>query len=339
MPVAELKTTYLGLELKNPLIAGASLLTSGMESLERMERAGAGAVVAASLFEEQIAIQSDRQEDLLMGYDNREQEEMGVFPGMAYRGPEDHLAWVRKAADRLSIPVIASLNAFSGKVWPVWGRRLEDSGAAALELNFYASPSDPGVSGQSMEDGQARVVEEVKSAVSIPVSVKLSSFYTNPLHAVKRLEDAGADGFVLFNRFLQPDLDPEEGKSVFRFDLSERWENRLPLRFIALLAGKIRGSLCASTGIHTASDGAKMILAGASAFQMVSGLYLGGIGSAADILSGLSSWMDGKGYASLGQFRGAMSEKSLGDPFAWKRAQYVRILMESGSSVGKYPLG
>ena len=336
--MADLSTTYLGLKLKNPVIAGASRLTADMETLSKLEASGVGAVVIASLFEEQIRLAHDKLEDLLMGFDSREQSEISLFPGMTYAGPEDHLEWVAKAKKALSIPVIASLNAVTAETWVEWARRLADTGADALELNFYSTPVDATKTGTSIENEQVEAVAAVCKAVAIPVSVKLSSFYANPLHVMKRMAEAGAKGFVLFNRFFQPDIDAETEKPTFLFDLSEDGESRLPLRFTALANGQVKADLVASTAVLTAADVAKMILAGAKAVQMVTAFYRNGIDYGETVLSEFSAWMDRHNYKSIEDFRGKLDKRHSEDPHAWERAQYVRILMRSDASVDRYPL-
>lgn len=336
--MADLKTRYMGLDLENPFIIGSSKLTSDMETLVRLEEAGAGALVIASLFEEQIRIGGDRLEDFVMASDSREQPEISLFPGMSYAGPEEHLSWVRKAKDAVRIPVIASLNAVTRETWKDWALRLADTGVDGLELNFYATPVDFGRSAASIEDEQVEILAEIREAVGMPVSVKLSSSYTNPLNVIRRMDEAGADGFVLFNRFFQPDIDPVLQKRVFTFDLSEPQENRQPLRFTALLHGNIRGDIAATSGIHSGADALKMIMAGAAGVQVVSALYRYGLEHLGKMKREILEWLEASGYASLDEVRGMLDKGHSEDPHAYERAQYVRILMRSDASVGGYRL-
>lgn len=336
--MADLKTRYMGLELNNPFVIGSSKLTSDVGTIKKLEEAGAGALVIASLFEEQIKIGADRLEDFVMGSDSREQSEISVFPGMSYAGPEEHLSWVRKARASVKIPVIGSLNAVTRSSWKEWALRLADTGVDGLELNFYATPSDFDRSGASIEDEQVEVVSEVKAAVGIPISVKLSSAYTNPLNLIRRMDEAGADAFVLFNRFFQPDIDPVLKRRVFTFDLSEPQENRLPLRFTALLHGRIKGDIVATTGIHSGADALKLILAGAQGVQVVSSLYRYGLDHLGKMIQEVSRWLDVNGSESLDEVRGILDKEHSEDPHAYERAQYVRILMRSDASVGGYQL-
>lgn len=332
--MADLKTGYMGLDLKNPFVVGASKLTSDIETVKKLEEAGAGALVTSSLFEEQIQIGAERLEDFVMGSDAREQSEISVFPGMSYAGPEEHLSWVRKARDAVKIPVIASLNAVTRATWREWALRLADTGVDGLELNFYATPSRFDPPGTSTEDEQVEIVSEVKAAVGIPVSVKLSPFYTNPLHLIRRMDEAGADAFVLFNRFFQPDIDPVLKRRVFTFDLSEPLENRLPLRFTALLHGRIQAQIVATTGIHSGADVLKMILAGAQGVQVVSSLYRYGLDHLGKMIREVEHWLEMNGYGSLDEVRGILDKEHSEDPYAYERAQYVRILMRFDASGG-----
>jgi dihydroorotate dehydrogenase (fumarate) len=336
--MADLKTRYMGLELKNPFVVGSSKLTSNMETIKKLEEAGAGALVLASLFEEQIKIGADRLEDFVMGSDSREQSEISVFPGMSYAGPEEHLSWVRKAKKAVNIPVIGSLNAVTRATWKEWALRLADTGIDGLELNFYATPSDFDRPAASIEDEQVETLGEIRQSVGIPVSAKLSSAYTNPLNLIRRMDEAGADGFVLFNRFIQPDIDPVLKRRVFTFDLSESQENRLPLRFTALLHGRIKADIMATSGIHSGADALKLILAGACGVQVVSSLYRYGLDHLGKMTQEVSHWRDLNGSASLAEVRGILDKEHSDDPHAYERAQYVRILMRSDASVGGYQL-
>ena len=336
--MADLKTRYMGLDLDNPFIVGSSKLTADMETIVRLEEAGAGALVISSLFEEQIKIGGDRLEDFVMASDSREQSEISLFPGMSYAGPEEHLAWVRKTKKAVRIPVIGSLNAVTRETWKDWALRLAETGVDGLELNFYATPADFDRTAASIEDEQVEILAEVKEAVGIPVSVKLSSSYTNPLNVIRRMDEAGADAFVLFNRFFQPDIDPVLQKRVFTFDLSEPQENRLPLRFTALLHGRIQADIAATSGIHSGADVLKMIMAGAAGVQLVSCLYRYGLDHLGKMRREIAEWLDASGHSSLEEIRGMLDKDHSEDPYAYERAQYVRILMRSDASVGGYRL-
>ena len=337
--MSDLSTRWLGIPLANPLIVGASRLTADMGVIAKIQEAGAGAIVTASLFEEQIELQNDLLEDFAMDYDSREQPELSVHAGTSYAGPEEHLEWVKRAKRAVSIPLFASLNARTHDVWLDWSERLAETGVDGLELNLYATPCDPFVPGDRIEDEQVALVKEICLRVSpLPVAVKMSPFSANPLNLASRLAKAGAHGVVFFNRFFQPDLDPGTGESVFTFDLSTGMENRLPLRFTALASGRIGADICASTGISSGFDVAKMILAGASAVQVVSVLYRKKLSALGAIRKELHQWMDMAGYATLADAMGRKDALHSTDPYAWKRAQYVRILMGARASIGRYPL-
>jgi len=336
--MANLKTRYMGIDLKNPVIAGASKLTADMKLLKELEKEGAAAVITASLFEEQINIQNERIEDIVMDKGGMHQTELNL-PSMNIESiPEEHLRWVKLAVETLDIPVIASLNAVEEHIWVDWAQRLQSTGIAGLELNFYSVPTNIDISASDMEDAQIETVRKVAESVDIPVSVKLSPFYTNPLNVIARMDRAGAKGFILFNRFFQPDIDIEAKSSKYTFDLSSAQENRLPMRFAGLLHGRINGSICCSTGVHSAHDVAKMILAGADCVQMVSTLYMHKISWMASVIEKLGDWMDKAGFSDLEAMRGIMDRKNSPDPDAYERAQYVKILLDSEKSIGDYPL-
>lgn len=336
--MAELKTKYMGIELKNPVMAGASSLTSHMDSLKRLEDAGAGALVISSLFEEQIQLESFVLEEELHNYDNRYAEMLDFFPDIKHSGPDEHLMWVRKAKDAAGIPVIASLNAVNRPTWVHYAKLLEETGADGLELNFYATPTDFDRTAEQIEDDQVATLREVKKGVKIPISVKLSPFYTNPLNFIRKIDAVGVDGHVLFNRFFQPDIDVETGKQVIRHNLSTENDIRIPLRFAGILCDRIAGDICASTGIMSPEDVAKMLLAGASCVQVVSTLFRNKLSHMSALVSGLSKWMDGKGYKSIDSFRGKLSDKNTPDPWTYRRAQYVRLLLHPEEFTRNFPV-
>ena len=330
--MANLKTTYMGLELKNPFIAGASGYTANLDRIRQLEEAGAAAVVCASLFEEQIQYERFRLEEDLHQFDNLYAEMTDFFPRVKHAGPKEHLGWVKKAKESVGIPVIASLNAVNRNVWSEWAVQLEDTGADALECNFYATPSSFDRSSQDVEAEQIEILAEVKDKVKIPVSVKLSAFYTNPLHFIKRLDDVGVRGFVLFNRLFQPDIDVEKQSNRYQHSLSSGTEYEASLRYAGLLHGNIRGDVCANSGLMTGKDAIKLILAGASCVQIVSTLYKNKIGSLADLVKEAESWMDGRGYKDLPAFQGKMGAKNNQDPAFYRRAQYVKNIIKADYS-------
>ncbi len=336
--MASLTTKYLGLQLKNPLIAGASNLVKDIDNIKKMEEAGAAAIVYKTLFEEQIELERLQLSEELNQYNERHAEMISLFPDIDHAGPREHLGHLRKVVNAVSIPVIASLNCNFEETWVEYAKQLENTGINALELNFYALPGDFKKEGKAIINEQLDVLSEVKKNVKIPISVKLSPFYTNVLMVIQQMYYAGVDGFVLFNRLFQPDIDVDKEEHHYPYHLSHDDDNRLPLRYIGLLHEEIRGSLCANSGIYSGKDMAKMILAGADCVQVVSAIYKNGIGHIARMLTELDEWMEGKKYGTIDQFKGKLSRKHMKDPFAYKRAQYIDILMKSEEIFKKYPM-
>lgn len=327
--MADLSSRYMGIELANPLVVGACSHTAHMDHIRRIEDSGAAAFVVQSLFEEQIQLQKFRMEEDLHLYDNWHAEMHSIFPDVEHGGPDEHLMWVRKAKEAVGIPVIASLNAVNEDTWVEWARQLEQTGVDALELNFFSLPSDASVSGREIEDAQIAVLSRVKETVKIPVSVKLSSFYTNPIEVVKRMDSIGVNGFVLFNRMFHPTYNIAAETLEYPFNLSNLNDHRMALRFAALLSGELTGSICASNGIHTGSDAVEVLLAGADVFQCVSTIYLNDYDVIGRILSELSTWMDRRGYPEIDDFRGKLNARNSGNQWTFRRAQYVKMLLNS----------
>jgi len=335
----ELKTKYLGLDLKNPIIVGASNLVTDLKLLKKLEEAGAAAIVYKSLFEEQVNLENMEMHDKMTEYNERNAEMTSVFSHEIYEAsPDEFLMHFKEAKNAVNIPMIASLNAVFDDSWYEWAKKLEDAGADALELNFYNNPREFEMQGRSIINEELDVIKGVKNAVKIPVSVKLSAFYTNPLYVFKEMDKRGTDGFVLFNRLFQPDINIEEEKMQFHYNLSTSQDNRLPLRYAGMLYDHLDADVCANTGIFTGEDVIKMILAGADAVQVVSTIYKNGPQQITKMLEDIEIWMANKQYASLDEFRGNLSMKKLKDPFAYRRAQYVDILMKSAEIFKKYPV-
>lgn len=335
--MANLSTTYMGVQLKNPLILGASNLVSKPDVIKQIEEAGIGAIVYRSLFEEQIQLENLQLDEEMTEYDDRNAEMTRLFPELEHAGPKEHLYNVEKLVKSVNVPVFASLNAIYEPTWVEYAKALETTGVAGLELNLYATPGYFEVTGESIEDKQVEIVAAVKKAVKIPVSVKISMFYTNPLNFIKKIDEAGADAYVLFNRFFQPEIDIQKEEFHYPWELSNPKDHMVGLRFAGLLHGNLEGSICVSRGIYDANDVIKMILAGADVVQMVSTIYRNSPAIVSDILMDINRWMDDKGYKSLDDFRGKLSRKNMKDPFAYQRAQYVDILMHSESIFKKYP--
>jgi dihydroorotate dehydrogenase (fumarate) len=300
--MVELRTRYLGLDLPSPLVASASPLTGSLDGLRRLQAAGAGAVVLPSLFEEQLALEADQAER---------------------RG---YLALVEKAKAALQVPVIASLNGVTPGSWVEHAGLLEEAGADALELNIYYVSSSPRVSGSEVERRYLELVRSVRQAVGIPLAVKLSPHFSSVANLTRQLVQAGADGLVLFNRFYQPDLDLDSMEVVPRLVLSTSEELRLPLRWIAILYREVPASLAASTGVHTAEDAIKVLMAGADVAMMTSALLRHGPEHLRVVEAGLRDWLDEHGMQTVGHLRGMRSQRSVRDPAAWERANYITML-------------
>jgi dihydroorotate dehydrogenase (fumarate) len=333
-----LETRFMGIALKNPIIVGASNLCIDTANLKKMEEAGAAAIVFKSLFEEQVQLENYEMSKVMEGYNERHAEMLRLFPGLDHDGPGEYLMMLEKAVRSVNIPVFASLNAVNPETWPDWAEKLSRTGIAGLELNFYFIPLDFNATSREIIDTQLAAIESVKQKVNIPLSVKLSPYYTNPLGNIRRMAESGANGFVLFNRFFQPDIDVETEKHITPYNLSNQDDFRLALRFAGLLHGRIHAGICASGGIYSGRDAIKLILAGADCVQVVSALYKNGIGHIAQMLAEIESWMQQKGYASLNTFKGKLSHKNTNDPFIYKRAQYVDYLLKSEQIFEAYPL-
>jgi dihydroorotate dehydrogenase (fumarate) len=327
--MANLTTKHMGLTLKNPIILGSSNLVSNVDNLKKAEDAGIAAIVYKSLFEEQIQLENYELDNQLEAYDERHAEMISLFPNMEHAGPKEHLYNLRKAKESVSIPIIASINAVYKESWVDYAKQIEETGVDGLELNFFAIPRDMQKSGHDIITDQIEVVKAVKKAVKIPVSVKLSSFYTNILKTVADMDAAGADGFILFNRLFEPDIDVEAEKHAAPWNLSTPGDHRLAIRYIGLLYDNIKGSLVANSGVYEGTDAIKMILAGAGAVESVSTFYHNGIRHISDMLKEIEEWMDRKGYKTIDEFRGTLSSKAINDPFVYKRAQYIDMILKS----------
>jgi dihydroorotate dehydrogenase (fumarate) len=324
----DLSTKYLGLKLRSPLVVSASPLSEEIDNIKRMEDAGAAAVVLYSLFEEQL--RQDRLElhkNLQQGTDSFA-EALSYFPEPdEFRlGPEEYLKHIAAAKKATRIPIIASLNGSSAGGWTDYAKQIQKAGADALELNIYYIPTDPDLTGTEVELTYLDILKAVKSEVTIPVAVKLSPFFSNFANMAKRLDQAGANGLVLFNRFYQPDIELESLEVKPNLLLSTPMAMRLPLRWIALLHGKLKGSLAATSGIHRASDVLKMLMAGADVTMLCSTVIRHGIPQIAMIERELVDWLDEHEYESVSQLKGSLSQKNCAEPAAFERAQYMKAL-------------
>jgi len=324
-----LETNYLGLKLKNPLVPSASPLSAEVSSVKRMEDQGAAAVVLYSLFEEQINRENRALDHFLTTTGESYAEALSYFPEPdEYHNLEanDYLEHIQKLKDSVDIPIIASLNGVSKGGWMSYARKMEEAGADALELNIYYIAADPDIFSETVEQMYIANVKTVKDSVNIPVSVKLSPYFSAFANMALRLEKSGADGLVLFNRFYQPDINLENLEITPGLEFSKSFEKRLPLRWIAILRPHLKCSLAATTGVHTAEDVIKMILVGADVVMMTSVLLEKGIDMLGILLKEMQHWMEEKEYESVDQMRGAMSSASVAEPAAFERANYLRIL-------------
>jgi dihydroorotate dehydrogenase (fumarate) len=336
--MADLTTKYMGLNLKNPIIVGASNLVKEQDMIRKLEASGAAAIVYKTLFEEQIELERLQLSEDLNQYNERHAEMISLFPDIEHAGPTEHLMKLKRVVDSVGIPVIASLNCIFEDTWIEYAKALEQTGVNAIELNFYAIPGDFKKEEKTIINEQLDVINHVKKNLKIPVSVKLSPFYTNVLNLIQVMYYEGVDGFVLFNRLFQPDINVDTEQHHFPYHLSNEDDNRLALRFTGLLHGEIRGSICTNTGIFSGRDVIKMLLAGADCVQVVSTIYKNGPDQIRKMLEEMEQWMESKNYNKIDDFRGKLSKKQMKDPFAYKRGQYVDILMKSEEIFKKYPL-
>ena len=328
----DLSTTYLGLQLASPLVPSASPLSRSLDTIRRMEDAGAAAIVLHSLFEEQIEFESH----VLNRYPDA-RADSGYWEATSYRpepdefslSPEQYLEHVRRAKDAVGIPIIASLNGMSSGGWLKYARLIEEAGADALELNVYVVPTDPRLAGARLDESTLDLVRQVRESISIPLAVKLSPFYSNLAHMARELDAIGVDGLVLFNRYNQPDIDLDALEVVTRPLISHDGDGealRLPLRWIAMLHGRLAADLAATGGVHTAEDVVKLLMVGASVTMLASALLLHGVGRLHTITENLVAWLEAHEYDSVAQLRGRMSQRCVPDPAAFERAHYVRTV-------------
>jgi dihydroorotate dehydrogenase (fumarate) len=328
MATSDLSTTYLGMRLASPLVASASPLSEEIDGIRRLEDAGIAAVVLYSLFEEQLARDRAELHDRMTRTTHSHAEALTYLPEPSewHAGPEEYLEHIRRAKLAVDVPIIASLNGSSAGGWVDYAAKIEDAGADALELNVYAVPASAELTGFEVEEGCLDVVRAVRAAVSIPVAVKLSPYFSSFANVAVRLERAGADALVLFNRFYQPDVDLDALEVVPNLLLSTPQALRLPLRWIAILRGQVRCCLAATSGVHWAHDVLKVLLVGADVAMLCSTLMRHGLDTVRKIEAGMWEWMERHEYESVDQLRGGLSQRNSPDPAAFERAQYVRTL-------------
>ncbi len=323
-----LTTNYLGLALKNPIVASSSPLSHNVDSIRRLEDAGAAAVVMYSLFEEQITFDSYCVDYYLSSGSNSYAESLSYFPEMqSYNvGPDEYMSLIRHAKEAVDIPIIASLNGVSAGGWTDYAALMEDAGADGLELNVYYIPTNPDMTGKEVEDLYLEILASVKRTVSIPVAMKLSPHFSSTANMAKRLVEEGVNGLVLFNRFYQPDLNLETLEVAPRLVLSNSGELRLPLRWVAILYGRVLADLAITTGVHSGEDVLKGLMAGAKVTMMASELLQRGVSRIKEVLDEIQIWMDEREYESVAQMIGSMSQQHCAEPAAFERANYMKTL-------------
>ncbi len=324
----DLSTEYLGLKLRCPLVSSASPLAQEISNVRRLEDAGAAAIVLSSLFEEQLQLESLELDHRLSEGTNSFAEALSFFPQASEfnLGPDEYLNHIQKAKSATAVPIIASLNGSTVGGWTAYARQIEQAGADALECNIYAIPTDPNLPGETVEQNYVDIVRAVKAAVSIPVAVKLSPFFSNMANMAKRLEAAGANGLVLFNRFYQPDIDLDELEIRPNVLLSTPQALRLPLTWIGILYGRLKLDLAATSGVYGHEDVLKLLMVGANVTMFCSALFKHGIYHIREIERDLVRWMEEHEYESVAQMRGSMSQLKCSDPAAFERAQYMRAI-------------
>ncbi len=326
--MVDLTTTYLGLKLKNPLVASPSPLSEKVNNVIRMEEAGIAAVVMYSLFEEQIIHESLELDYFLNRGTESFAEALTYYPniGKYSLAPDKYIETLEKTKQAVNIPVLGSLNGVSTGGWIEYARKIQDAGADGLELNLYYLPADLNLTSSQLEDNYIKLVSDIRASINIPMAIKLAPFFTALPNFASRLVEAGADGLVLFNRFYQPDLDLENLEVVPNLVLSNSDELRLPLRWIAILYGKVKADLALTTGVHTPEDAIKAIMAGANVTMTTSALLKRGTQAIVQILDGMEAWMTEHEYVSVQQMRGSMSQGAVAEPAAFERANYMKVL-------------
>ena len=333
----DLSTRYLGLQLRTPLVASASPLSQEISSIRQLEDAGASAVVLYSIFEEQLRQESLELDFYLSEGTESYAESLSYFPtSTEYNlGPDEYLEHIGKAKAAVKVPIIASLNGSSVGGWIQYATQIEEAGADALECNIYWIVTDPNVTSAEVEQHYVDILQAVKTAVHIPVAIKLSPFFTNFVSMAKRLDAAGADGLTLFNRFYQPDIDLESLELIPRVLLSTPQAMRLPLTWIGILRDKVNANLAATSGIHSAEDVIKLLMVGADVTMLCSTLLRNGINHLRSVEQGVRQWMEAHEYESVTQMRGSMSQMRCADPSAFERAQYMRAVKNAQHIVAR----
>lgn len=325
--MVDFSTTYMGLPLKSPVVVAASTISGMIDRIQVAEDIGAGALVIKSLFEEQIQLDQQQLHDFLKEGSRLAQVPKSPLSSTMPKGVEEHLMWVERTREKVKMPLIASLNAVSPGSWVKYAQRLEETGVDGLELNVYTVPTEPDKTGAQIEQELFDIFESVKAEVKIPVAVKLSQSYTSVMNVAAELNKRQVAALVLFNRFLQPTIDAENESLYSELTYSTPEELKVPLRWAAILYGRVKTDLALTTGVQTGQDVAKALLAGATVVQVAGTLYKNGIPYISTLLQDLETWMLSRGYQSLKDFRGKLSQQNCADPAAFERAQYIRLIL------------
>jgi dihydroorotate dehydrogenase (fumarate) len=326
--MVDLSTTYMGIKLKNPIVPSASPLSASLDNIKRFEDSGAAAVTMYSLFEEQIELEAESLAYFLERGTYSYAEALTYFPPLDEyrREPDDYVEHIRKAKESVDIPIIASLNGITPGGWTGYAKRFQEAGADAVELNVYFIPTNPHWMSYDVEDLYFKLLRSVKQHVSIPVAMKLSPYFSSMPHVASTLDSEGADALVLFNRFYQPDIDIEKLEVTPNLQLSTPVEMRLPMRWIAILYGRVQCSMALTSGIHSAEDVIKAVMVGADVANVCSVLLKEGIGKIPNLLEGVATWMEEHEYESVEQMKGSMSHRSSAEPAMFERANYMKVL-------------
>lgn len=328
--MTDLRTSYMGIPLPHPFIVGSSPMTSKVDSIRNLENAGAAAVVLKSLFEEQVRVDADRFEQDLTEHNDGSAEATTLFPHIEHAGIRTYLTWVNEVRKAVKIPLIASINCVTKLEWAEYAKQLERTGVNGIELNFYTATRDMETTAAQIEDRELEIVADVRAAIKIPIGVKLHPFYTNLNHVAMRFDEAGANGFVLFNRLFQPDIDVDTQTKKSKYHETTSVDSLLPLRWIALLSNRLRAGLAASTGISSGRDIAKMVLAGARAVQVVGAILREKPQVIQKMLSELSTWMELHKYKNIEEFRGKLARLNPNDTWSFEFGQYVEGIIGIG---------
>jgi len=328
--MSDLSTRYMGLQLPSPLVVASSSISNKPENFQSAEASGAGAIVLRSLFEEQIEAAETALQEAVSFQADANPEARSYLPPQRI-GPREYLRLLDKAKKSVRIPVIASLNAAAAGSWSEYAKQLEDAGADGIEVNIYQVGADASVTGAEIEQECIEIVRSVRKAVKVPIALKLSPFFTSFANVAKKFDEEGVDALVLFNRFLQPDIDLDRMALHSSMQLSQPWEMLLPLRWTAILHGRVGADLAASTGAHDTAGVVKLLLAGATVVQLAASLLRNGVSHLTTLKNGLDEWMERGHYSAVADFRGALSQKEARDPRAFARAPYVNLILSQNS--------